>query len=71
MEDGVVLNLRGNEVGGFAGLQVGLKDAEEGEVVAMCSRACSTAARACWPCWWIELALPKCSIQKGRMASKT
>ena len=19
---------------------------------------CSTAARACWPCWWMELALP-------------
>jgi hypothetical protein len=23
----------------------------------------STAARACWPCRWIEEALPKCSIQ--------
>jgi hypothetical protein len=23
----------------------------------------STAVRACWPCWWIEEALPKCSIQ--------
>ena len=31
----MVLNLRGDEVGEFAGLQVGLKDAEEGEVVAL------------------------------------
>ena len=25
---------------------------------AMAVRACSTAPRACWPCWWMELALP-------------
>jgi hypothetical protein len=35
------------------------------------SRARSTAARACCPCWWMELALPKCSVQNGRIASTT
>jgi len=35
------------------------------------SRARSTAARACWPRWWMELALPKCSDQNGRIASST
>jgi hypothetical protein len=34
-------------------------------------RARSTAACACCPCKWIEDALPKCSIQYGRMASIT
>ena len=38
---------------------------------ATCSRARSTAARACWPCWWIDEALPKDSMKNGRMASST
>src|SRR3974377_1713605 len=38
---------------------------------ATCSRARSTAARACWPCWWIEEALPNLSKKYGRMASNT
>ena len=35
------------------------------------ARARSTAARARWPCWWMELALPNSSVQNGRIASST
>ena len=35
VEDGVVLDLGGDEVGGFVAVEVGVQDAEEGEVVAL------------------------------------
>ncbi len=76
LEDGRVLDGGGDEVvagveeaedGGVVALgaagvedHLGVMAVEE---AAMVSRARSTAVRACWPCWWMEEALPKCSIQ--------